>query len=200
MKKLCCLLLSLCFIITLSACKKNNDDTPKATVDLEYYAKLGQIPEAKYSLGTDIDTVVEELTVLKSEAESGHVDDPTHSHTHEEEEFRFEIFEGDKNVLIDNGNVNYYYNKANKDSGISYIVVYDTAYEFSLGTVISEIKKAVPNVKFTEEDWTEENAFFVSYIIDGTVLKAEFDDATIMFVFQENELYATAIYNNNWSN
>jgi hypothetical protein len=64
--------------------------------------------------------------------------------------------------------------------------------------VIIEVKEALSGLNFTEEPLTEENAFFASYVLDGTVLKAEFQDATVLFVFQENELSATAIYNENW--
>lgn len=197
MKKLICLMLSLCFILTLTACG-NKDKKNDSALDLEYYAKLGQIPEADYTLGTDVQKVTDELKALRDKADAEHQDDPNHNHGHDEEEFYFEIVEGQNNVLLDNGNICYYYNKANKDKGISYIVSYDSAYGFELGTVILEVKEALEGYELTEEPLTEENAFFASYAFDGTVLKAELESATVIFVFQENELFATAIYNENW--
>lgn len=199
MKKLCCLVLSLCFMLSLCACKKKTIETIKPTIDLKQYAKLGQIPEAGYSLGADIDKVIEELTVLKAEDDANHQEDPTHNHDHDEEEFRFEVFEGENNVLIDNGIVNYYYHKADKSAGISCIVVYDTAFGFSLGTLISDIKRAASDIEFKEEIWTEESNVPVTNVTDGTILTAKFDESTIVFLFQENELYATVMYNDNWS-
>ena len=197
MKKLICLMLSLCFILTLTACG-NKDKKNDNALDLEYYAKLGQIPEADYTLGTDVQKVTDELKALRDKADAEHQDDPNHNHGHDEEEFYFEIVEGQNNVLLDNGNICYYYNKANKDKGISYIVSYDSAYGFELGTVILEVKEALAGYELIEEPLTEENAFFASYAFDGTVLKAELESATVIFVFQENELFATAIYNENW--
>ena len=61
MKKVLCLLLSLFMIFSLSACKEEKESA-KHTVDVEYYANLGQIPECKYSLSADSDTLKDELS------------------------------------------------------------------------------------------------------------------------------------------
>jgi len=190
-----CAALSVCFV----ACG-GNDNKNKNTIDLEYYAKLGQMPEAEYCLGENPNTVIKGLEGIMDQEIAEHEDDPTHSHGHDEQEFYFEIVQGEKNVLLDNGNICYYYNKANESKGISYIVNYDTAFGFEIGTVVLEVQNAFPDIKFTEEPLTEENAFFASYVLNGTVLKAELEGATVVFVFQENELYATAMYNENWNN
>lgn len=197
MKKVICLIVCFCCVLTLAACG-NNGKNDKVGVDLAYYAKLGQMPEAKFTLGANPDEVINELDGIMDQENAEHVEDPNHAHDHDQEEFYFERVEGEKNVLLDNGNLCYYYSKANKDKGISYIVSYDAAFGFQLGTVILEVKDAIGDIEYTEEPLTEENAFFASYVIDGTVLKAEFENSTIVFVFQENELFATAIYNDNW--
>ncbi len=199
MKKIISAFLVLVLLFSFTACSKNGSKKEN-TVDLKYYASLGQMPEAKYTLGEDPDIVIDGLNKLKEQTEAEHEEDPNHNHGHDEQEFFFEIVQGEKNVLLDNGNICYYFNKENKDKGISYIVNYDTAFGFPLGTVILEVKNALADTEFTEEAITEENAFFASYVLDGTVLKAEFPNATIVFVFQENELFATAIYNSNWKN
>ena len=198
MKKIISLILVLVLAFCFVGCK--NKGEKENSIDLEYFANLGQMPEAQYSLGENPQTIIDQLSKEMKKEEAEHGEDPTHSHGHEESMFFFEVTEGENNVLLDNGNICYYYNKANKDKGISYIVNYDTAYKFPIGTVILELKNALSDVKFTEEELTEENAFFASYVLDGTVLKAEFEKSTIVFVFQENELFATAIYNNNWKN
>lgn len=197
MKKIICFLMCLCLCLSFTACGKDKDKKENS-VDLEYYAKLGQMPEAKYTLGADPDTVMDELDGIANQEQAEHKEDPTHSHGHDEAEFYFEMVEGEKNVMLDNGNVCYYYTKEKKSEGISCIVSYDTAFGFPLGTVILEVKDALAGTKLIEEELTEENAFFASFALDGTVLKAEFEEATILFVFQENELFATAIYNDNW--
>lgn len=198
MKKIFSVLLCLCLFFSFSACGKENKKNENF-VDIEYYAKLGQLPEAKYCLGDDVDTAVSELSGI-SEKESETHDDADHSHNHDEQEFYFEYVEGENDVLLDNGTVSYYYKKAKRAEGISYVVNYDTAFGFEIGTVILEIKEALSDFELKEEPLNEENAFFATYVSDGTVLRAEFEKATILFVFQENELFATAMYNENWSN
>ena len=197
MKKAICLILCLVFSFTLVGCG-NKDTQNNDKIDLAYYAKLGQMPEAKYTLGANPEQVIDELDGINEQEETEHQEDPNHAHEHDQEEFYLEVVEGENNVLIDNGNICYYYTKANKDKGISCIVSYGDAFGFSLGTVILELKNSLPSVEFSEEELTDENAFFASYVLDGTVLKAEFQNSTILFAFQENELFATAIYNENW--
>ncbi len=200
MKKLFCIFLSFSIILSLSACSgdKKDKDAKKAA-DLKYYASIGRMPEAEYSLGTEVDKVKEELSKRLEQEYKEQEADPNDTHGHDENEFFFEIFEGENNVLLDNGHIRYYYCKAKKDKGIGYIVNYDTAFGFKLGTVISEIKSAYPDIEFYERPLSSDNAFFADYVIDGTVLSTKFDGATISFVFQENELFATAIFYEDWS-
>lgn len=200
MKKLVSLFLCLCVIFAFAGCSEEEKDSSVNTVDLKYYAELGQLPEAEYTLGADVDTVVKEQTA-KMEAElNNHEEDPNDAHGHEEEMFYFERIEGENNVLLDNGNICYYYNKVNKDKGVSYIVSHGDAFGIKLGTLITELKEMCADVEFKEEILTEENAFFATQGFEGTVLKADFDGTVILFVFQENALSATAIYNENWKN
>lgn len=199
MKKLFCLILCIVLCASFCACGKEKKKN-ESGVDLAYYAALGQIPEAEYTLGADPDEVVKNLKARLDEENANHKEDPNDAHGHEEDQFYFEVVKGNKNVLLDNGYINYYYNKANKANGISYIVNYDTAYGLKLGTVISEVKASFPDIEFTEEPIGEANAFFADYVLDGTVLTASFNETTVSFVFQENGLFATAIFNSNWSN
>ncbi len=200
MKKILSLLICFAVLLTFTACKdKKNDNANTSKIDLEYYAKIGKMPEAEYTLGDDVDDVIAKLTKKQNEIDAEHQDDPDHSHDHDQAEFMFNVIEGEKNVLIDNGVVNYYYNKNNKKEGISYIVNYDTAFGLELGTLISEVKGYLSEYKLKEVSITDEDIFFASYLSDGTVLKTEINDVVIMFVFQENQLFATAMYdNNNW--
>ncbi len=199
MKKLFCLSLCLILCLSLSACGKKENNKNSNAADLEYYARIGKMPEAEYMLGTDVDKIKDELSKRLEEENKKHQDDPNHTHDHDENEFFFEVFEGEKNVLLDNGHISYYYTKAKKDKGISYIVNYDTAYGFPLGTVVSEIKSAYPDFEFEEFPLDSSSTFFADYIMDGTVLYTPFEGNVISFVFQNNELFATTICNENWS-
>lgn len=200
MKKFISLMLCICLAFVFVGCSSKNESDDTKTLDLKYYAELGQIPEAEYTLGADVDTIVKEQTAKMEEMDKNHGEDPNHEHGHEEEMFYFDRVEGEKNVLLDNGNICYYYNKANKEKGVSYIVSYSDAFGIKLGTLITEVKEMCADVEFKEETLNEENAFFATQGFDGTVLSADFDGTVILFVFQENALSATAIYNANWNN
>ncbi len=181
MKRIVALFLSVLFVFSLTACGKDTKDDDKFTVDLEYYAALGQIPECEYKLGDSPDEIKTALEAASKE--------------NDENIYYFD--EGDESSLIDNGIYNFYYKNEKADSGISYIVSYDTAFGFDIGTVSIEVSDAI-NAEYTEEEITEDNAFFVWGLENGKVYKYEFDDITVLFVFSDNALCATAIYNSDW--
>ena len=116
------------------------------------------------------------------------------------EEYPFAVTEGEKTVRIDNGDFVYYYEKANKDKGISYIIATSKGYGFGVGTSILEIKNALPELEYTEEDANDDNSFFLMGTMDGTVLKYTFKTRVISFFFSENELTAVTLYDtDNWT-
>lgn len=198
MKKLFSLFLCCAIVLTLTACgekKKNNT----SEIDLEYYAKTGIMPEAEYNLGSDAEDVISKLSKQKEDFDKGQMQETNDDHS--ETAFIFEVTEGEKNVLIDNGVINYYYNKDNKQNGISYIVNYDTAFGIKIGTLISEVQNKLSDYDLKSEKMAENDVFFAPYIIDGSVLKLRIKNVEFMFVFQENELIATAMYDtDNWKN
>lgn len=181
MKKILALLLSVVVILSLTACGKENKDDDKYTVDLQYYAALGQIPECEYKLGDNPE-------VIKNALEKA---------SEENEENLYFFDQGEESSLIDNGIYNFYFKNEKEGNGISYIVSYDTAFGFEIGTVCIEIADAI-NAEYTEEEITDENAFFVWGVENGKVFKYGFDDSTVLFVFSDNSLCATAIYNSDW--
>ncbi len=194
MKKL--FALSLCFVLlfTFTACskdrKKNND-----AVDLEYYAKLGQIPEMPYKLSADCEKVEEEL---QAEFDAFLSNDPhegeDHDHDHNVEEIYLNVKDNDDHIFIDNGTKYYLYKKAEKEDGISCIVTFGDAFGIKMSTFIYEVKNAMPSIEFTENEIEEGDIFFAEYLASGNVLTTEIDGVTVMFVFQDSELYATAMY------
>lgn len=188
MKKLMAAVLVSVLVITLAACGKKDKKEDSADVDLQYYANVGQLPEADYKLGENPDTVSSELSAAYEKAAA------------DGEDYIYDVTEGEQSVRIDNGSVAYYYEKDKKDGGVSFIASFDKAYGFENGTTILEIKKAVGDIDCTEEAADENNTFFLFGIQDGTVLKYKFEKNTIMFVFEENMLCAAAIYSNsNWT-
>lgn len=187
MKKLICAFLSLTLIFSFAACGKDSKKAESSGVDLEYYAKLGKIPECSYKLGDSIDTINSELSSKNESAvQSG-------------EEYVYEVTEGEKTVRIDNGDFLYYYVKEKKDTGVSFIVSLKTAYGFSAGTPFLDVKNALADFKCTEEEANDSNSFFLLGVQDVTVLRYDFEKNSILFVFSENSLTAVAVYNTeNW--
>lgn len=178
---LCIALVCICF----SGCKDNKKYETTGSVDVEYYAKLGQMPECEYSLGTDAEAI-------KEKAEK---------HFNESEEAYYSLEEGEKSVLIDTGDFKYYYEKEKADKGVSLIVNNNTAFGFSLGTVSVEIENALSKFKGEKVTDVENDLFFVISATDNVEgIKYIFGDNAVIFVFSDNALIATAIYSlENWT-
>lgn len=185
MKKILCFILSISMILTFTACKDKKEVNDNS-VDLEYYAKSGSIPECKYTLGSDVKTLKDELSTVLDEEHD------------DESEAVYDEIEGEKTVCVTNGVYNFYYEKENEDKGIAYIASFDTAFGFEIGEVIVSVKEAIGDIEYTEEEVNEENAFFMFAQVEGSVIKCEFEKNTIMFVFENNALCATAIYRNDF--
>ncbi len=193
MKKLLCLALSLLLLGILGGCKNKEKKPSAPTVDLEYYAKIGTIPECPYSLGTNVNT-------LKKELEANYTAAQENSESDSEEMMVYRVTEGKRTVRIDNGKFLYYYEIANESAGISYLVNLDEAYGFPLGTVSLQIKEALAYYNAEELEMTAEDVFFLFGIENASGLRYTFQDVCILFVFQDNMLCATAIYNTlNWT-
>ena len=86
------------------------------------------------------------------------------------------------------------------DDFAKYIAAFEKAYGFETGTSVLDIKESLAGFDYTEEPADQNNAFFLMGTENGTVMKYTFDSTVIMFVFEDNELFAAAIYNNdNWT-
>lgn len=194
MKKLIALSLCIISIFTFAACNEKIR-TKNDVVDLEYYAKLGQIPEVKYRLGSDCDKVEKEL---QAEFDAFLADDRFNTdddnHDHDTEEIYFDKSDKGDYIFINNGSKYYLYKEDEKKDGISCVVTFGEAFGFKMGTFVYDIKTSMASIEFVEEEITAGSIFFEDFLSTGSVLKVEINDTTVMFVFQEGELYCTAMY------
>lgn len=178
MKKFVCLLLAVSFILCLVACKEDNVKTD--SVDISYYANLGQIPECDYKLGQSALEVAEELKA-KAEKEDA-----------SEEDF-CEVIEGETVTKIITSDTHYIYK--NDETEISKIVVFNTVYGFDLGTDLEKIKKSQEAYDKTGEEvsLSEEEARDFSGNEYCTYLKFDFEKSTVIFAFEDNALFGAEI-------
>lgn len=178
MKKLLCLVLSLVFLFSFAACKEDTDKDNGNNIDIEYYVNLGQMPECEYSLGTDVSKIKDELSADYDSSEI--------------EEMVYNVSDMGDYTLIDNGQFKYYY--LNGEDSLSYMVNFDTAFGYEIGTLIVEVENALSDFEYKTEEISKDNAFFLFGSPEGSVIKCEFKENTVMFVFENSALCATAIY------
>lgn len=186
MKRIIGLFLCLIFICTVFVgCNGNNDkDKITSDIDVEYYAKLGKMPECQFSLGADVDEVDEKLKEIYNDSDEAYYD----------------VIKGKNSVLIDGGTFMYYYEKEKKDKGVSLIVNNDTAYGFEGGTFNIEITEALSDYEYEEITDIENELFFLKSFEGVSGIKYTFGDNIVIFAFSDNALTATAIYSiENWT-
>ncbi len=160
MKKILCLLTVLALLFSLCACGKNGTNSTVSSnhsVDVAYYASLGQIPELDFALGANPDDI---LNAQKEHTDSSETDDHDHSQAP-----GIVKQEGNLSVLLDAGTTRYYYEKAKTEKGISAIVCLNGAYGFlkdsGVTITIEQIKAAIPSASCTEKTPTEDDLFFL---------------------------------------
>ncbi len=185
MKRILSVLLILSLIFAFSGCKKEaSEETVQHSVDIEKYAKKGEIPECKYTLGMNLDE-------LKEGIEKDFEDT-----LHDEQDIAYFVEVREEGALVNAGLYMYYYDEYNEADGVKYIVSFDKAFGFNTGTVIVQVEEVLKQYKYVKEDFNDTNSFFILGA-EGKVLIAEFGDYTVIFAFVDNALSATAIYKTN---
>lgn len=179
MKKFISLVLCIIFAFSLTACNKDNNKKVDHKVDIEYFAKLGQINDLDYKLG---DNIEDTKTALSEK-----VDD------HGESNY-FDYESGDYTIMTD-GLVCACYKTEDPSTGITHIVKYGDAYGFTIGAVSTQVRDTMSLMGFesTEREANGNELFFLPAGADMTVLEYKIKDTTVLFVFQEHALSATVI-------
>ena len=203
MKKIVCMLLSLGILFSFAGCKKGDGPTNvnSGETSVEEYAKKGQIPEQKFVLGADIETVKKYYSDLVSKYEQENPNEENTGHSHEElEAYYFDVAEGEKTVRMDTGNTSFFYEKAKADKGVSVISTKETAFGFVPGSTIKqEIEMAFAS-KGTTLEATAEDMYFVIQTDTSVILRYTFENIKLDFYFTDNILMTTVIMNTqNWT-
>ena len=172
----------LCFVFAFEfvGCKENTSGKNGHSVDVEYYANLGQISDVDYKLGDSVSSVKEVLE--KNVDEDG-------------DTAYFDYESGEYTVMTD-GTVCCCYKTDDSSAGITHIVKYGDAYGFSVGTVSTQVRDTMSEAGFDSEerDARPGELFFLPSGADTSVLEYDFDKATVLFIFQQNALSAAVIY------
>lgn len=186
MKKIIALLLVFC-LCALVGCGGKMGKKDYKGVDVEYYAKLGKIPESEIKLGDGVDKTYGDLM-----EKYGHKE--TEDETVHEETFCLQFEEG-KRTVISIPTVNYYYETDKKGEGISAIAIFEKAYGYDLGVMYVEIQEEMKSRGFEAElkNLDKEEGFFMPYVEGCKSLTYQFEKNKVIFVFYENALSATAI-------
>ncbi len=179
MKKFLCLVLCLIFVLSFTACGKDSNKKSSHSIDIEYYAKLGQINDLEYKL----DGSVEDAKALLNKTTDDHG-----------ESNYYDYPSGDYTVMTD-GAVCICYKTEDESSGITHIVKYGDAYGFTVGDVSSQIRDVMSDMGYdaTERAATRDDVFFLPAGADMTVLEYKVKSTNLLFVFQEHALSATVI-------
>ena len=179
MKKIISLILCIIFVFSLTACGKNASKNSSHSVDIEYYAKIGQINDVAYKLGDDIADVKTALSETTDD--------------HGESNY-FDYESGDYAIMTD-GAVCACYKTEDESAGITHVVKYGDAYGFTVGDMSTQIRDVMTELGYTasEREAKKSDLFFLPSSADMTVLEYQIKDTTLLFVFQEHALSATVI-------
>lgn len=179
MKKILGLVLCLIFVFSFTACGDDSGEKSNHSVDVEYYAKLGQINELEYKLGGSVEDAKELLNKTTDDhGESNYFDYPS----------------GDYTIMTD-GSVCVCYKTDDESSGITHIVKYGDAYGFTIGAVSTQVRDTMADMGYsaTEREAKQGELFFLPAGASMTVLEYKIENCTVLFVFQEHALSAAVI-------
>lgn len=179
MKKIFCLVLCMIFVFSLTSCGKEVEQKPQHSVDIVYYAKLGQINNLPYKLGDDIDDTKNLLSQTTDDhGESNYFD-----------------YESGEYTIMTDGGIYCCYETQNAESGLTHIVKSGDAYGFIVGEVSTQIRDVMSNMGYnsTERDANRSEIFFLPSGAKMSVLEYKIEGITLLFVFQEHALSATVI-------
>lgn len=177
MKRFFSFVLCIVFVLSLAACGESKAKSDHG-VDIEKFAKSGQIEGIDFKLGDSVDSTKKALEETKDD----HGDS-----------MYFDYTSGEYTIMS-NGAVYCCYETDDKKEGLTHIVSSDTFYGFTIGDVSTAVRDTMAEMGYTakERDAKSGEIFFLPGG-NFTVLEYEISDNTVLFVFQEHALCAAVI-------
>lgn len=196
MKRIASLILCIALCLSFASCSKTKEKKQSTIgMDVEYYAKLGQIYGVPYALGQNVDTMLSELQARQEKAEA---DSPEGGHHAEGEDENFYYHNEEIGMIMTYGESGcmYRYNPEKKEDGIIHITSSNTSYGFEIGDVSKKIKDSLSSYGFKsdERELTKKEISYYGAYDGATALEYKFGENAVLFIFNENALFSTAIY------
>ena len=189
--KILSVILAFAICFAFAGCSEKKEEIIKApsemvkplahSIDIVSYAQKGEIPEIPYALGADIDNLKETFM--------DHVDEGS-------EIYELGVQEGENDVWLLGGSMDFCYEKANKEDGISVIIAKDMAYDFAIGGVYAadDVINAVGLETFEKYEAEYEDAFFLPVIPDNTeCIKYIINNYELRFILVDGALSAVTL-------
>lgn len=197
MKRIIAYFLIISTMFLICGCKDNSNNTLEDDfiTDVKYYLSLGKIKEADFALGTTPEQI-ENAELDFSHEEGG---DANMGHDHEHGIVKEE---GAVSYHYIYGPFQYFYNKGKEEKGISFIVSFDKAFGFSVGSSTKfEVENALSGMDCTKRIAEKNDFFFMIIEIDDCeMLVYEYENYTLSFYFKDDLLICTTLQNSeNWS-
>lgn len=207
MKKLLCLILSVC-LICFVGCSADKDDTSSAKENsqIETAVADGTLKTAEFALEADAQTVKNHYKKIMDDYEAIHTgenagvghEDEAHIHDANDEDKipYYDLSSKGKYTEIDVADYRYYYETANESKGIAAIATDTDVFGFVMGnTAKSEVEKAIAK-KGTTVKATEQDKLFVAFPQENMIiyrLEYEKERKTLDFYFFENMLVTVVL-------
>lgn len=190
MKRVISVLLAAFMLLSVAACgEKNDKKDEKKQGEIDKYAVSGTVPELDVKLGTSIDEV---KRLFPSDYEDA-----------DESKVMLGETEGNTAVCMITLNASFYYEKANKDNGVSVVAVTGgNAYGLELGgtTTKSDVTAKLSS-DYTEGTATEDMQYFLPGVSENCAyLSVKYDAYRLDFFFVDDFLIAVTLTDTeNWT-
>ncbi len=199
MKKLLCLLLSLCLLV-LAGCgaQDSNSSDSSDKNSIEASAAEGKLEGIKYGLGADVDGVKEYYSKLAADYEAQHIDGDGHNHDTDAPFYMESREEG--YTVLDISTARFYFENEKKDKGIAAIATDGEVFGFTPGvTAQYEVEEAISLKGKVINAGESELKLLAVRTEPVLILRYGFEDYQLDFYFYDNLLITTAIsHTKNW--